>query len=167
MNIICRKDAKEKGIKTYFTGQPCKNGHVAYRYTQSGTCSECINGDHKRVADPEAAARRAARAELVQARFRLFDVDRDTFAASVWALAVMRYPVLTPADVDPHLVATNKASGTGMYAFYCHSDDVGALRVLAGDMVKARPAGVQARRQEVLRQLAAAADVDTAPAWRP
>lgn len=167
MDIIGRREAKEKGFKTYFTGQPCKHGHVTYRYTQSGTCAECINGDHKRVVDPMVAARRAARAELVQGRFRIFDVDRDTFAASVWAMAAMRYPVLGMGDVDPHLIASNRASGTGMHAFYCHPDDVAALRALAADMVKARPANVGMHRQELLRQLDAAANVDTAPEWRP
>lgn len=39
-----RKEAQALGFKTYMTGAPCKNGHLAYRYTLSGTCSECVNG---------------------------------------------------------------------------------------------------------------------------
>lgn len=42
-----RKQAKLLGHNTYLTGVPCKNGHVAYRYTASGTCSQCINGTRK------------------------------------------------------------------------------------------------------------------------
>ena len=30
------------GENTYQTGRPCRNGHIAYRYTQSGACVECI-----------------------------------------------------------------------------------------------------------------------------
>lgn len=41
MRIITRKTAKEKGLKRYFTGQPCKHGHVAERYTKSDRCVEC------------------------------------------------------------------------------------------------------------------------------
>ena len=52
-------------------------------------------------------------------------------------------------------------------AYIAFPDDVAALRALAVDMVKARPANVEARRQELLRQLDAAANVDTAPEWRP
>lgn len=36
-----RAEAKKKGRKTYFTGKPCKHGHVAPRYTQTGLCTEC------------------------------------------------------------------------------------------------------------------------------
>jgi group I intron endonuclease len=35
-----RAEAKASGAKKYFTGQPCKNGHVAPRYTK-GSCVEC------------------------------------------------------------------------------------------------------------------------------
>jgi group I intron endonuclease len=35
-----RTEAKQLGAKKYFTGQPCKNGHVAPRYTK-GVCVQC------------------------------------------------------------------------------------------------------------------------------
>ena len=41
MQIVSRKSAKEQGLKTYFTGNPCKRGHVSQRYTKSKTCVEC------------------------------------------------------------------------------------------------------------------------------
>ena len=41
IEIISRKEAKEKGLKRYFTGIPCKDGHIAERYTKWGHCSEC------------------------------------------------------------------------------------------------------------------------------
>jgi len=33
-----RKEAKEKGLSHYFTGNPCKHGNVDYRYMSSGRC---------------------------------------------------------------------------------------------------------------------------------
>jgi hypothetical protein len=36
-----RKEAKEQGAKYYFTGDPCKHGHVALRKTK-GSCVECL-----------------------------------------------------------------------------------------------------------------------------
>jgi 5-methylcytosine-specific restriction endonuclease McrA len=42
MNIVTRAEAKAAGLKQYFTGKPCKHGHVATRYTVKGTCSECL-----------------------------------------------------------------------------------------------------------------------------
>lgn len=40
MDVISKKDAKAKGLKRYFTGEPCKHGHIAERY-MSGSCMEC------------------------------------------------------------------------------------------------------------------------------
>jgi 5-methylcytosine-specific restriction endonuclease McrA len=36
-----RKEAKEQGAKYYYTGEPCKHGHVALRKTK-GSCVECL-----------------------------------------------------------------------------------------------------------------------------
>lgn len=36
-----RAAAKAAGETVYFTGRPCKHGHVAQRQTASGTCLEC------------------------------------------------------------------------------------------------------------------------------
>lgn len=37
------KEAKESGEKYYFTGVPCKNGHVSLRKVSNRTCKECHN----------------------------------------------------------------------------------------------------------------------------
>jgi len=36
-----REEAKKTGSKYYFTGQPCKHGHIALRKTK-GSCTECL-----------------------------------------------------------------------------------------------------------------------------
>ena len=36
-----RVEAIALGVRTYFTGKPCKNGHIALRKAPSGTCTEC------------------------------------------------------------------------------------------------------------------------------
>lgn len=41
MKMGIRKDAKAKGLKRYFTGKPCKNGHVDWRYTANAHCVSC------------------------------------------------------------------------------------------------------------------------------
>ena len=50
-----RYQAKQEGRLTYLTGLPCKNGHVAERMTDSGSCIECRReGDRRRYAlDPK------------------------------------------------------------------------------------------------------------------
>lgn len=37
-----RAKAKELGSTTYFTGIPCKHGHVSIRWTSKGVCNECL-----------------------------------------------------------------------------------------------------------------------------
>ena len=39
--IISRAEAKALGLKSFFTGKPCKHGHVAERYVSSRGCVEC------------------------------------------------------------------------------------------------------------------------------
>ena len=41
MDIISCKEAKLKGLKRYFTGKPCKYGHIEERFSSAGNCCEC------------------------------------------------------------------------------------------------------------------------------
>ena len=41
LDIITRKEAKALGLKRYFTGKPCKHGHVCERQVSSKGCVEC------------------------------------------------------------------------------------------------------------------------------
>lgn len=41
-----RKEAKAIGAKYYFTGEPCKHGHIALRKTK-GSCVECLKIEWK------------------------------------------------------------------------------------------------------------------------
>lgn len=41
MNVISRKDAKVKNLKRYFTGKPCKRGHIDERIVSTGNCNTC------------------------------------------------------------------------------------------------------------------------------
>jgi 5-methylcytosine-specific restriction endonuclease McrA len=38
---MAREDARAKGLEFYFTGKPCKHGHIGLRYVSSGVCLEC------------------------------------------------------------------------------------------------------------------------------
>lgn len=41
MELISKREARERGLYTYFTGKPCKRGHLAFRYVSTGVCQEC------------------------------------------------------------------------------------------------------------------------------
>jgi hypothetical protein len=40
MKVISRAEAKKKGLKTYYTGKPCPQGHVAEIFV-NGRCRTC------------------------------------------------------------------------------------------------------------------------------
>ncbi|AFC22715.1 hypothetical protein VchM-138_0036 [Vibrio phage vB_VchM-138] len=55
MEIISRAEAKQLGLTHYFTGKPCKHGHVTKRFTGTAICIECnrLNAIKMRVNNPE------------------------------------------------------------------------------------------------------------------
>lgn len=164
MEKISRRDAASSGQITYFTGEPCKHGHVAYRYTKNGACSECVKGANFQPHDPNAAARREARGQMVQVKIRAFAEDREGVASGAYALALMRWPVLLQSDVDPKLLPTHREpSGTALYAFLCHEEDIGALRSIGAEFLRQHQSDVAVRRAQLLGQVLQAADVDTSP----
>jgi hypothetical protein len=48
-----RAEAKAQGAKYYFTGEPCKHGHVAPRKTK-GACVECLQAEWRQAAETRA-----------------------------------------------------------------------------------------------------------------
>ena len=53
---ITRKSATLLGLKRFFTGEPCINGHISERYTKrGGECVECnrLSKQRHRARDPE------------------------------------------------------------------------------------------------------------------
>jgi len=51
--IILRKEAREQGLTRYFTGKPCKNGHLEERNTNSGICYGCSRAATKKYLKTE------------------------------------------------------------------------------------------------------------------
>lgn len=41
IQIISRKEAISQGLKRYFTGEPCKRGHIAERFIWNSGCIDC------------------------------------------------------------------------------------------------------------------------------
>lgn len=51
IEIISRKEAKNRGLKRYFTGIPCKNNHISERRVSDWKCVTCSNESKKRSYD--------------------------------------------------------------------------------------------------------------------
>lgn len=61
IQIVSRNDAKTAGISNYFTGKPCKYGHVSQRSVCSSNCLECLVAYRKKPGVQE-KSRKASRA---------------------------------------------------------------------------------------------------------
>lgn len=71
---MSRKEAIKKGLKKYFTGKLCKNGHIAERYTTSKGCTECAKEQGR---TPEKLERR--RSYYYENRDRLLEEKRKYY----------------------------------------------------------------------------------------
>lgn len=65
--IISRSEAREQGLNRYFTGEPCKFGHLAERETGTGACREC----RLKIARESYAKNREAIRERRRAEYRV------------------------------------------------------------------------------------------------
>lgn len=63
MNVISRKEALALGLKFYFTGQPCKNGHLCEREVLDWKCLECRRARAAKRLEANRAEVNAARRE--------------------------------------------------------------------------------------------------------
>lgn len=119
-----RSEAIQLGLNTFDTGRPCRNGHLTYRYTQSGACAGCIRGHNADTTGaPLDRERRIAKAALVKMRFRIFAQQLQALLDAAYAAASTRSPALKPEDVRSHSAPTSVVVGTGMYAVMIHPDD--------------------------------------------
>lgn len=50
--IISRREAHEQGLLRFFTGVPCRNGHLAERYVNQGQCLLCVSKYRKFAPNP-------------------------------------------------------------------------------------------------------------------
>lgn len=48
--IVSREEAREKGLKLFFTGTACRRGHICERYTSAYTCIECSKLPQRKAA---------------------------------------------------------------------------------------------------------------------
>lgn len=75
-----RKEAKERGLKYYFTGKECSRGHLSARTASHAECIKCHAEDSaafKRTTKGKAVAKRTSKtyydknAELLRAKHRV------------------------------------------------------------------------------------------------
>ena len=109
LKIISRDAAHAAGLSKYFTGRPCRRGHVAERYVSMGGCLDCLRRKATKTAVsvymplrpiyfPDATALEA------QAAFRYVEAN-GWFTAAVQAL---RADLALMAQFTSHLTGSER-----------------------------------------------------------
>lgn len=84
--IISRKEARERGLLRYFTGNPCRNGHLDQRFVSSNGCLTCERDRNaRRREDPEFRERAAQRS--AEWRSKPGNGDKNAAVAKKWRQA--------------------------------------------------------------------------------
>ncbi len=79
MNIILRKEAKEKGLKHYFTEKLCKNDHISKRRTVNGACLKCeFNEDSNKKTERSKKFRENNRDKFNQYQRQWYQDNKDS-----------------------------------------------------------------------------------------
>lgn len=158
-----RAEAIALGLKKYFTGKQCRHGHTAPRYTDSGSCQDCLAAARTgkvgklpvvpQVLPAEAIDQAAAqdwRRHAWPVPIRLFDRDLAAFAELLRWTCVARWPTLVPETFDQMPPGANRCSGgpgnrlgNAVYKFRAHPEDHPTLLAASREMFNATNGPVQ------------------------
>lgn len=104
--VKTRRQAAEAGENKYFTGRPCKNGHLSLRYTNSGICCACNVAAAKKYNNGLRVAKNTSQAGLFA-----YSLHVDDFPAALaycQALDLMRGRTPSvPAQRRPPIAAVD------------------------------------------------------------
>lgn len=153
MKVISRQEARDKGLNKYYTGKPCTRGHTSYRYTQSGTCAECIAANVNATRQPArviGAAKREALAQLAEIKIRAYPTDIAVLRETAAEMCLARHPVLEGKDVTLTKAATDSAGGTALYAVLVPPNEIDMMRGIAEELLTLHGPNVAAIRDRVL-----------------
>lgn len=152
MKISTRKEAFEALETQYFTGRPCKHGHIDYRYTASGGCSRCIRDAGRGFRNPVVPdlTRSEARSQLADLAVRAYHDDYPLLRDTAAALAKARAPSLSDEDARPPFKCVKQAGGTAVYTVRCNVGDIEPMRAMADALLNARKVDIAAARAQIL-----------------
>lgn len=101
--LITVEDAKRQGLVRYFTGEPCKHGHVAERYVNGRQCVVCDREWNKASRQPNAPkAARVAREPVMASASKAYGFSEPQ--AWTWDGGKRREPVLDMDYNPPRVV---------------------------------------------------------------
>lgn len=130
-----RKEAMQRGENTYFTGKRCSNGHLTYRYVQSGSCSACINANAAKYR-PEPVLQYVL--PLVTFKCRIFPVDVQMVLDAAVGMTQRRHPGVMRHQVVRNEKGRYPAAGVNLFELNVDAEDVDLLRQMVNALMSAR-----------------------------
>ena len=117
--LISRKEAHERGLKRFYTGNPCIRGHDAQRFVTTGNCVRC-NAERSKLFKSESQALQLARSRKMFA----YPIDAEDYAALLayaqgLDLARGKTPYVPPAqgsapeEISPEQMRQMRAAALG------------------------------------------------------
>ena len=174
MKIMSRTDAIISGEQIYNTGLPCVNGHLTYRYTTSGSCSQCVKNSSTKIREAiniisGKDERREFKNGLKLIIIRLMDADLPAIRELSLSLAKMRCRYVKERDVFSKQAGRSPADGAANYRFYVHPDDEMLLRNAGNALYEAhRPKiDIEALRRQAMLIGRVLAEVENPPRAMP
>lgn len=188
MNILTRQEAVALKLSRYFTGQPCKHGHISERYTRSLNCIECLHPTFEAEDIKKRKAERAAlkprrlnrseirdlRSRMKLIRIRLHEHDLLLFESMAFAAAMAHEPAIRMSNIRARLVPKRIGVGWSIYGFMCFPEDAATLKEFEGSLegIRRPMPGVSAigmltplQPAERLRTALAIADAEADRSW--
>lgn len=130
MLITTRSQAITDQLFRYYTGIPCKRGHLSQRYTNTGACISCLN---PKIPNTLLAVRGEAKAKMKIFKVALDVCDREQYTKIVHTYAQLREPKLYESDVCPRFDPRGVDGGRWVYSFRAFPADVPYLIRIARD----------------------------------
>lgn len=154
MQIIDRTNAALLGYVKYFSGTPCKHGHLCERYVVNAGCVQCMTQKSSGTQLP-----------MCEIYIALFPEDIEIFKAVLISTCMLRDPGTLFSDV----LTRSKPKYFGrqtIHKFMCFIEDFTELHRISREMEDATHALINQRRAEDaqrdddIKQLRAAGLVD-------
>jgi hypothetical protein len=112
MELISWSEAKKSGLKHYFTGKPCKRGHIALRQTSALRCMECSKENQaERMKDTEKRAKQIKITTAYNKKRRATDIkfrQRDNEYRKEWTRKRMQDPEYAAKVLEQSRIASAK-----------------------------------------------------------
>ena len=139
MEIRTRKDAISRRLIRYFTGVPCRAGHISERYTKTSGCIECLHPKFEASNIEDIRRSREARKRMIKRKFRVQPAGLDQFRAFLLALSLFHESSIDLKDLEAAGPILTLANGAEIRPFWIFPQDEPALRVIEDPLFPEKP----------------------------